>query len=63
MSREIIMQCKDCDSTDILMHNAVMKWDFEKQEWELWDSPEGYLYMCLDEFHENTDRIEIEVKG
>tara|TARA_R100000750_G_scaffold50912_1_gene35889 strand:- start:6 stop:191 length:186 start_codon:yes stop_codon:yes gene_type:complete len=57
---KIIKQCEDCDSTDILMHGAVLKWDYEKQSWELWDSPEGYTYMCLDKFHENIDVIEIE---
>ena len=44
------------------MHGAVLKWDYEKQSWELWDSPEGYTYMCLDKFHENIDVIEIEEK-
>ena len=59
-TRKIINQCKDCDSTDIVMNGAVLKWDYLKQSWELWDSPEGYTYMCLDNFHENLDVIEIE---
>jgi len=62
MTRKIIKQCEDCDSTNIVMINAVLKWDFEKQNWDLSDSPEGYMYMCLDEYHENFDCIEIEVK-
>ena len=58
---ETIMECEDCNSTDILMHGAVLKWDYEKQSWEQWDSPEGYTYMCLDRFHENINVTEIEV--
>ena len=60
---KIIKQCEDCDSTDIVMHNATMKWDFEKQEWIYHDggfNGETATYMCLDKFHENIDVIEIE---
>ena len=56
-----IKQCEDCDSTDIVMNNAVMKWDFEKQEW-IYHDGESATYMCLDKFHENLHVIEIEEK-
>lgn len=58
----IIKQCEDCDSTDILMAGAVMKWNFEKQEWAYFDGGSA-IYMCQGEHeHENIDVIEIEVK-
>ena len=55
---KIIMQCQDCDSTDILMLGASMKWNYDKQEWDYHDSPDGYTYMCQDKYHENVDVIE-----
>ena len=57
----IINQCEECDSTDILMSGAVMKWNFENHEWVYFDGGSA-IYMCQDKGHENLDVVEIEVK-
>jgi hypothetical protein len=44
----------------MLMLGAVMKWNYDKQEWDYYDSSGGYTYMCQDNYHENVDVIEIE---
>tara|TARA_R100000808_G_scaffold4903_1_gene15341 strand:+ start:3236 stop:3424 length:189 start_codon:yes stop_codon:yes gene_type:complete len=56
----MILKCEDCGSTDMLMLGAVMKWNYDKQEWDYYDSSGGYTYMCQDNYHENVDVIEIE---
>ena len=53
--------CINCDSSNLLMINAVLEWDVDKQKWEEPDSnySEGYLYQCND-CHE--DHVDVVVK-
>jgi len=57
----ITIHCKSCDSENLRMQNVVCKWDIEAQKWKFTDSPEGYIYLCLDCGDEDADCIEREV--
>ena len=51
--------CKNCDSSNLLMINAALEWDVDKQKWEETDSnySEGYLYQCNDCYEDHVDVV------
>ena len=54
------IHCEQCNSQDVIMYNAICKWDVDKQKW-VYSENYDPMFQCPDCGNDSTDVTEKEV--
>ena len=53
------IHCDQCNSQDVIMYNAICKWDVDKQKW-VYSENYDPMFQCPDCGNDSTDGTEKE---